>query len=857
MRVHSTACLLLLALGAAAQLHRVAPPAPWVEQLPIDDLVMRDTACSSGGTQYLLADRQYHLGREESYFRLVTKLISPEAVQNGSRIEVDVDPSYQQLVLHTVRVIRNGRPIDKLASAHVTVLQRERDLNAFLYDGTRSVVIEMHDIRPGDIIDHSFTIKGNDAASDGRFSRLLSMGHSIPLARHHVRFIIPAGRKPIFRKHGFDELAVQREGRWGAEHIWDRRDLPCIIPESDAPGWYMFHPQLEVSEFSDLEALRAWAIDQFSVDMKLGGELQAVVDRLLELDEPFDRIDSAIGIVQREVRYLGLEEGISAYRPRPPARVYAQRFGDCKDRSLLLVAMLRAMGMDAWPALVSTTDGRMLGGFLPRPSMFDHCITMIEHDGGRFWVDPTTTHNRGPLADRYTADMGLALVVGEEGKGWTEMGTDEMGSAEVHEKFTLDVIGGGAVLEVESRYERREADRLRAWLAGRSVTGVTEEYRDYYRSTWHDLSVLDPVRWEDDVARNVLHTYERYALENVWDTLDDGGRSVEVFPEVLKGYMAVPKLRVRQSPLLLGSPVDVVHRITLNMPEPWEVTAGTQAIEGFGVMYKSTVEGSGAEVRLTYRYRSDSLVVHAADMPAFHAQQQRILDDLGMTFTHHGTGDGISSWDKVQAYGALLAMLALGIWGGWRLYRWDPPPHPEAEGQRPATIGGWMVLPMIGLVLSPLRLLYEMLSDDAWFLRSALHVPFMDVPHPGFYMLYIHFSQLVSILMLCLAVVTIVLFFKRRSSVPFLMKAIYLITVLSQMMDLALYEALSVEAYSGEAFDTRDIGRSIFSAIIWVPFFHLSERVQTTFVKRLPYDPGSDRAGPQDLRPGGGAAMPL
>ena len=53
--------------------------------------------------------------------------------------------------------------------------------------------------------------------------------------------------------------------------------------------------------------------------------------------------------MQDEVRYLGLENGISAYKPSSPNKVYNQRFGDCKDKSLLLVTMLNQMNIEAYP----------------------------------------------------------------------------------------------------------------------------------------------------------------------------------------------------------------------------------------------------------------------------------------------------------------------------------------------------------------------------------------------------------------------------------------------------------------------------------------------------------------------------
>jgi transglutaminase-like putative cysteine protease len=63
----------------------------------------------------------------------------------------------------------------------------------------------------------------------------------------------------------------------------------------------------------------------------------------------------AIRFVQDEVRYLGVETGINTHKPYPPSQILAQRFGDCKDKSLLLTTLLQARNIEAYPVLVNTS----------------------------------------------------------------------------------------------------------------------------------------------------------------------------------------------------------------------------------------------------------------------------------------------------------------------------------------------------------------------------------------------------------------------------------------------------------------------------------------------------------------------
>src|SRR5690606_11023585 len=94
-------------------------------------------------------------------------------------------------------------------------------------------------------------------------------------------------------------------------------------------------------------------------------------------DAPTERIEASVKFVQNEIRYLGLEGGIGAYQPFPPEKVLIQRFGDCKDKSLLLATMLQNMDIQAYPALVSTYEGHTIHTRPPSPISFNHCIVQV------------------------------------------------------------------------------------------------------------------------------------------------------------------------------------------------------------------------------------------------------------------------------------------------------------------------------------------------------------------------------------------------------------------------------------------------------------------------------------------------
>ena len=94
--------------------------------------------------------------------------------------------------------------------------------------------------------------------------------------------------------------------------------------------------------------------------------------------------------VSERVRYTAVHLGKGALTPTRPSAVLARGYGDCKDLSVLLTAVLRSAGVDADVALVSTSSARPLDEIAGIEN-FNHAIVAVKLPGQQkpLWVDPT------------------------------------------------------------------------------------------------------------------------------------------------------------------------------------------------------------------------------------------------------------------------------------------------------------------------------------------------------------------------------------------------------------------------------------------------------------------------------------
>ena len=95
---------------------------------------------------------------------------------------------------------------------------------------------------------------------------------------------------------------------------------------------------------------------------------------------PRDKLFALARMVEQEVRYVAVLIGVEGYRPSPPSEVLERRWGDCKDKSLLLVDLLAEAGIPAWPVLARAGAAGRVDPDFPSPEQFNHVLVAAAAD---------------------------------------------------------------------------------------------------------------------------------------------------------------------------------------------------------------------------------------------------------------------------------------------------------------------------------------------------------------------------------------------------------------------------------------------------------------------------------------------
>lgn len=156
---------------------KTAPEKAWIAVETFDKSAV-PPAGQEGSSYYLLIDEQENISEQEYYTHYAYKILTSEGVQQMSDLSFSFDPAYEQLTLHALRIHRVGAVIDKLPK-DIRTIQREQSMDRFLYDGSLTAVINITDVRVGDIIEYSFTKKGYNPAYSGYVSRKVYFNYTV------------------------------------------------------------------------------------------------------------------------------------------------------------------------------------------------------------------------------------------------------------------------------------------------------------------------------------------------------------------------------------------------------------------------------------------------------------------------------------------------------------------------------------------------------------------------------------------------------------------------------------------------------------------------------------------------------
>lgn len=328
-------------------------------------------------------------GRATTSERLVFRVVDESAVEDWSTVETSWSPWYQERPVFAARVIGVDGTVHTLDPK--VVVESAADDVAEIFSDRRVLRAPLPGMGKGAVVEQVISWRDANPLFDTGTAGSMSFGRWVPVERTRLVIEAPATLRMKFVDRTSPTITpstTEKDGRRRIVYESGRtepfEDLEWNLPydQSSVPyvafstGTSWQEAARRYSEIVERQIGDATAVQAF---------LRSAVGKSTGRREI---VAKALAAIQKNVRYAGVEVGEGSIIPRPPKDVVTLKYGDCKDKATLLVAMLRVAGIPAHVALLKAGTGLDIDADLPSLDRFDHVIVRVEGDDP-FWVDPT------------------------------------------------------------------------------------------------------------------------------------------------------------------------------------------------------------------------------------------------------------------------------------------------------------------------------------------------------------------------------------------------------------------------------------------------------------------------------------
>ncbi len=239
--------------------------------------------------------------------------------------------------------------------------------------------------------------------------------------------------------------------------------------------------------------------------------------------------------------------------------------GSAADLNLMLVAMLQAVGIEAYPLLTSTRDHGKMFDVYPMLSQFNHVMVLAKLDGDKFQLFDIGSAHRPPGFPRIAALNGEGWAVIPGDPQWIDMRVDETLDQEVF-KGSIDELGN-LTGSWRSKREGYNAVAAREALSKQSAEEFLHKALEDVSPEASFESVT--VQNQDSIKQALLITAETCSLPGAAMV---SGDYIYLSPVLMPPFDETPfKTETRTFPVNIPYPF-VEHRVLqLQLPEGYQV----------------------------------------------------------------------------------------------------------------------------------------------------------------------------------------------------------------------------------------------------------------------------------------------
>lgn len=450
---------------------------------------------------------------------------SDEAARDYSQISVTFNSFYENIALDFARVRTSDGKIHSIQQ-DASQIQSSADEN--FYHDQKELLFSLPNVRKGSVIEFQYSSTDTKKIMPGAWfdsfsfhwweDRAAGQGSRADKVLLSELEIYSPLDKPLYFNdtEKFGVKLSQSHKNKSRIYKWQAKNLAAVHLQEYMQRDYGYAAYVRAGTEKNWSSVANWADQLISPHLTLDSKMQALVNQInLTAKKPEDKVKAVYRLMQDKIRYVFAHVGRGGYEPHDAAEVLKNGYGDCKDQTVFAVTLLRALGVNANPALIATRSRGFPEMSIPAVT-FDHMIVHIPAQNGlkEIWMDTTGDANLYPGFSVGIEDQ-PALIVKAQNNEISRLPALPAKDHNVDFHLSFDKISGKNIeASFEIYFTGMYEQRLRSMW---QYTPDREKYfHDFIKNLYSSADVIQLQASNADSLWEGFYLKGRIKFNNVW-----------------------------------------------------------------------------------------------------------------------------------------------------------------------------------------------------------------------------------------------------------------------------------------------------------------------------------------------------
>jgi hypothetical protein len=323
------------------------------------------------------------------YVKKRAKILNESAIQTVGELSLPYDSSRQAITSLKAHTIAPDGTIYPAAS-----IQDFSRYELAMYSDMRVKVISFSNVTVGSQLEYEVIMEAKHTRVKGAYFEDYYFNFTIPTKEQNIIFSFPKEHDIKYKEYNLSykpEITEDDENITYAWHLVNMYEEP--LRESMLPYNRddLLTDAVQFSSIKSWDDVSKWYYALIEKNLIVSDEIANTAKAITKGHEGIRLKTRAIlEYLQKDFRYVSMGFGDNSLEPHKTTEVFYNKYGDCKDLSLLCMALLKAADIDSSIALFNTEDSITdPEKDLPFPTLFDHVILLVrDPEKGDFFIDP-------------------------------------------------------------------------------------------------------------------------------------------------------------------------------------------------------------------------------------------------------------------------------------------------------------------------------------------------------------------------------------------------------------------------------------------------------------------------------------